>query len=80
MKKCELTKFIKERMQEEKGIALSDVDFGLPYSFIGVDSLSLVVLLCEIEDRAGRHFDLEDIDFDKITTLDALVEFLSEEV
>lgn len=76
MKKTDLIAFIKKSMLDEKDIELSDDDFNLSFSYIGLDSLSFVVLLCEVEDFFGCKCDLERIDFEKVTTLNELAEYL----
>lgn len=76
MIKIEVTAFIKKCMFDEKNIELSDDDFNCPFSHVGIDSLSLIVLLCEIEDFFGCKCELEKMDFEKITTLNGLVAYL----
>lgn len=75
MRKNDLVVFLKKSMLDEKDIELSDNDFNIPFSHIGLDSLSFVVLLCEVEDFFGCKCDLEQMDIEKITTLNELVEY-----
>ena len=76
MKRCELKDFIKICMGEEKCISLSNEDFSRHFNIIGLDSLSIIILLCEIEDHFNTKCNLEAIDFTRIQSLDDLINHL----
>ena len=76
MEKSELIKFIKGRLSTEKGIEYTEGLFSQSFTHAGLDSLSIVVLLCEIEDYFLCDCSLEKIDFTKISTLDLLIDYL----
>ena len=75
MTKNDLHEFIKSCMSREKKIALTDNDFTLPFNYVGLDSLTIVVLLCEIEDHFACNVSLETIDFGYVDTLEKLEEY-----
>lgn len=78
MTKNDLHEFIKSCMSQEKNIALTENDFTLPFNYVGLDSLTIVVLLCEIEDHFGCDVTLENIDFGYVDTLEKLENYFCE--
>lgn len=66
-----IAKKIKELAKESLGAELNDND---SLKECGVDSLSLVVLIAEIESNYGFEFDESDLQPDKLNTLADLTE------
>lgn len=60
---------------EEVGTFTSDSDL---VNDIGLDSIQLVNLLLTLEDKLDMVIDFDEFDFDEITTVGSLAEFIKE--
>jgi acyl carrier protein len=77
MKRDELLTFIKSAISEETGVGLESIDESQPFIQMGLDSLSSIVILNQIEDKF--NVELNPIYFWDYPTLGSFTDFLLKE-
>ena len=71
---------IAEILEEDNGVKMDIMNDSALINDIGLDSLQLINVLLDLEEKLDLCIDYEEIDFNTIVTVQDLAEYLSVEV